>query len=110
MKSRTNQSSLSKKHTDQPTYSNRNAKTQLDYYDDYPHLVPPYALNGAGVPFGYPGLPYGYNGIPYNGVPYNGVPYNGVPYQLPPAMLAPIMGQHGYPINVVNKKFELKFI
>ncbi len=47
MKPRNNQSSFAKKHTD--TYSTRPSKTQLDYYDNYPHLVPPYVLNNGFV-------------------------------------------------------------
>ena len=45
MKPRKNQSSFNKKHPE-PTYTNRNSKTQLDYYENYPYLIPPYALNG----------------------------------------------------------------
>ena len=89
MKPRNNQSSLAKKPTD--SYSNRPSKTQLDYYDNYPHLVPPYAYNNAFMnPYaGVPGVP-----------PY--APYAQIAAAMQAGMLAPGMmppGMIGYPYN-----------
>lgn len=89
MKPRNNQSSFSKKNPD--TYSTRPSKTQLDYYDNYPHLVPPYAYNGFMNP--YPGM------LPY-------APYAQIAAAMQAGMFAPGLmppGMMGYPHK---KKFK----
>ncbi len=51
-KQATSVTSFAKKHVDNELANNKyskhrqfNSKTELDYYEDYPHLIPPFALS-----------------------------------------------------------------
>ncbi len=110
---RQNQSSFNRKHPKEPSsYSNhRTSKTQLDYYENYPYLIPPYALNNyqAYLQLMYPGS-LGYTNAKQQGML--------APPILPQGLLAPGMFHPGlvYPANYGQippsyvKKFEKIFL
>ena len=101
MKSKNVQSSFSKKHPD--VTDSRSTKTELDYYENYPHLVPPFGFTAAFphqysapfppypllTPFG-PALPNYPSNFLYNKLPI--VPIN--PILLDPSFFATKDGKY----------------
>lgn len=109
-KQATSVTSFAKKHADPPKYSKRQtSKTELDYYEDYPHLIPPYALNNYAKQIAYEQVfhsPYGIH-VPGSNmiIPHGSMPGNMTNMAYGGHLLAPL----AFPYNN-KKKFVIFFV
>lgn len=108
-KQATSVTSFAKKHADPPKYSKRQtSKTELDYYEDYPHLIPPYALNNYAQQIAYEQgfhSPYGIH-VPGSNmiIPHGSIPGNMTNMAYGGHLLAPL----AFPYTN-KKKFVISF-